>query len=105
MMVRWIYIVVLLLLAVNNRTNAQNYQKTAFGIKASIDSIEVEIQFYSPSTVRILKWPKAHNFTKESLSVIKKPENTAVNIKQQGDVVNLTTKKLRVGLNVKSGEL
>jgi alpha-D-xyloside xylohydrolase len=104
-MIRWFYIVVLLLFAVNNSMYAQNYQKTGFGIKASVDSFEVEVQFYSPSTVRILKWPKGHNFTKESLSVIKKPENTAVNIKQQGDILNLTSKKLRVGLNVRSGEL
>jgi alpha-D-xyloside xylohydrolase len=96
---------ILLLLAVPDSTYAQKYQKTGFGIKASIDSLEVEVQFYSPSTVRILKWPKGHNFTKESLSVIKKPGNKAVNIKQQGDILNLTTNKLRVGLNLKSGEL
>jgi alpha-D-xyloside xylohydrolase len=89
----------------SNCAYAQIYQKTALGIKVSFDSIEVEIRFYSTSIVRILKSPKGRSFAKESLSVIKRPENTAVSISQQGDNLTLATHKLRVGLNVKSGEL
>jgi alpha-D-xyloside xylohydrolase len=92
-------------LAVNNCAYAQIYHKTRLGIKLSIDSIEVEIQFYSTSIVRILKSPKGKGFKKESLSVVKKPENTGFRITQQGENLNLSTKKLRVALNVKSGEL
>lgn len=102
-MVRYIYILVLL--AISNCAYAQIYQKTGLGIKLSIDSVEVQIQFYSTSIVRILKSPKGRSFTKESLSVVKSPENTALRIAQQGDNVYLSTKKLRVALNVKSGAL
>ena len=48
---------------------AQDFQKTNYGIKSIINSIEVEIQFYNPSTVRVLKSPEAKTFTKKSLSV------------------------------------
>ncbi len=102
-MVRCIYILVLLV--VSNCAYAQIYQKTGLGIKLSIDSIEVQIQFYSSSIVRVLKSPKGGSFAKESLSVVKTPENTAFRITQRGDNLTLSTKKLRVGLNVKSGEL
>ena len=84
---------------------AQPYQKTDFGIKSSISSIDVEIQFYGPSTVRILKSPEGHTFTKESLSVIKTPQKTALNIKQQGDELSLKSEKLLVLLNLKSGKI
>jgi alpha-D-xyloside xylohydrolase len=35
--------------------------------------------------------------------VIKKPQKTTFKVKQQGDVLNLTSEKMRVSLNVKSG--
>src|SRR4051812_46516639 len=86
-------------------SSAQNYQKTAEGVKASINGIAVEIQFYSPEIVRVIKAPEGKTFTKESLSVIKKPGQTSVNIKQQGDVLNVRSEKINVSLNLKSGEI
>lgn len=44
-------------------TQAQTYQKTDRGIKISIKSTAVEIQFYAPSTVRVLKSPEGTAFT------------------------------------------
>src|SRR6185295_19427361 len=86
-------------------SHAQNLQKTDLGIKTVINSTAVEIQFYAPSTVRIVKSPSGRSYTKESLSVIKQPQKTTINIKQQGDLLNLTSEKLRIVLNVKSGDL
>ena len=82
---------------------AQTYQKTELGIKTKINSTDVEIQFYGPSTVRVLKSPEGKTFTKESLSVIKKPQVTKFAINQQGDVISLKSDKLKVDVNVKSG--
>ena len=48
----------------------QSYKKSDLGIVAEINAMKVEIQFYSPSAVRILKWPAGISFSKESLSVI-----------------------------------
>ena len=54
---------VLIVLFFSN-ARAESYQKTDLGIKSVIKSVGIEIQFYSPSTVRILKWPDGEDFTK-----------------------------------------
>lgn len=85
--------------------NTQTYQKTDLGIKTLIDSIEVEIQFYSPSTVRVIKWPKGTTFTKESLSVIKTPQPTKFKIVQQADELMHKSESMATVLNLKSGKI
>lgn len=71
-----------------NNSNAQSYQKTDTGIKATIASLNVEIQFYSPSIVRIVKYPIGQSFRKQNLSVIATPQKTAFSVKQKGDVLH-----------------
>ena len=67
--------------------------------------MDVEVQFYSPSIVRVLKSPEGFKYTKESLSVIKKPEPTKLKIKQLGDVVSMKSDKLEVDLNLVTGKV
>ncbi len=95
----------LLLLVFTIAIQAQSYKKTDLGIKAKINSTDVEIQFYGPSTVRILKSPVGKAFTKESLVVIKKPQTIKFTTNQQGDVVSLKSNKLRIDVDVKSGKI
>lgn len=85
--------------------SAQNYQKTVFGIKANLQSMDVEVQFYSPSIVRVLKAPEGFVYKKESLSVIKKPQETKLSIDRQGDVVAMKSDKLEVDVNLKTGKV
>lgn len=86
-------------------SNAQSFQKTDQGIKIVINSIGIEIQFYSPSTVRVLKWPEGKTFTKESLSVIKAPQKTAFTVNKTGDVLSLKSENLKVNLDTKTGKI
>src|ERR1044071_2756334 len=105
-MIKWsIFFLLLTALAISNSSNAQSCQKTDLGIKAVINSTAIEIQYYGPSTVRVLKSPDGRPFTKESLSVIKKPQKTAFQVKQQADWVNLKTPALHVALNLKTGDI
>ena len=85
--------------------NAQSYKKTDLGIKSIINSIEVEIQFYNPSTVRVLKSPVGNAFTKKSLSVIETPQKTDFSIKQTGDELYLKSENVQVDLNLKNGKI
>jgi alpha-D-xyloside xylohydrolase len=95
---------ILLMLSVLAITGyAQSYTKTDLGIKAKINSTEVEIQFYSPSIVRILKSPEGKAFTKESLTVVEKPQAAKLAVNQQGDKVSLKSDKLKVDVNLKTG--
>lgn len=96
--------VVVFLFVASIDVNAQSYQKTDLGVKAEINSVAIEVQFYSPSIVRILKSPGSRSFSKESLSVIKKPQKTSFSVKQQGDFLNLKTAILTVALNMKTSE-
>ena len=100
-----INLVLFLLMVLAIGTQAQSFQKTNLGMKIQINSTDVEIQFYGPSTVRILKSPAGKTFTKESLSVVKKPQATKFTINQQGDVLSLKSEKLKVEVNVKSGKI
>jgi alpha-D-xyloside xylohydrolase len=84
---------------------AQPYQKTELGIKSVINSVGIEIQFYNPSIIRILKWPEGKTFKKESLSVIKTPQKTSFKITQDGDKLLLKSENLAVILNIKSGRI
>ena len=84
---------------------AQPYQKTELGIKSVINSVGIEIQFYNPSMVRVLKWPEGKTFKKESLSVIKTSQKTSVRIKQSGDELSLKSDNLQVVLNLKNGKI
>jgi alpha-D-xyloside xylohydrolase len=94
-----------LLLVLTMAIQAQSYQKTDLGVKARINSTDVEIQFYGPSTVRVLKSPVGKTFTKESLTVVKKPQTTKVAISQQGDILSLKSEKMKVDVDVKSGKI
>jgi len=94
------------LLAINFSDSwSQSYQRTDMGIKTVINSAGVEIQFYSPSMVRVLKWPEGNTFKKESLSVIKTPQKTSFRIKQSGDELSLKSDILQVVLNLKNGKI
>jgi len=85
--------------------NAQSYKKTDCGIKSSIDSLEIEIQFYNPSTVRVLKSPQGRTYTKKSLSVVEMPQTTKFSVEQSGDELVLKSNIIRVNLNLRSGAI
>ncbi len=93
----------LMLFAIGSQ--AQSYTKSNLGIKTPINSMDVEIQFYGPSTVRVLKSPVGQTFEKKSLTVVKEPQAVKLAINQQGDVVSLKSNKLKVDVNIKSGKI
>ncbi|MFA6400622.1 MAG: glycoside hydrolase family 31 protein [Salinivirgaceae bacterium] len=96
---------VVLVFVIGLTSKAQTYQKTELGIKAVINSVEVELQFYSPSTIRVLKHPEGKAFTKQSLSVVQTPGKTEFKINQQNNELSLKSDKLQVLLNLKSGKV
>jgi alpha-D-xyloside xylohydrolase len=98
-------IVLLLALGFFLNSNAQSYQKDDTGIKATLASSNIEIQFYGPSIVRIVKYPVGHSFSKQSLSVIESPQRTAFSVKKKGDLLNLKSENLNINLDLKSGAL
>jgi alpha-D-xyloside xylohydrolase len=98
-----VFFIALLFAAIDCK--AQPFQKTTLGIAATIGTNKVELQFYTPSIVRVLKSPADKPFTKKSLSVNAAPQKIALVIGQKEDVVNLKSDKMNVSLNLQSGEL
>ncbi len=99
------YLVAFILLMIGIHCNGQTYQKTDTGIKTTVESTNFEIEFYSPSIVRVKKWPENACFLKESLSVVKKPGETNIKINQKGNTLLLKSEKLQVSLNLKDGSI
>jgi alpha-D-xyloside xylohydrolase len=84
---------------------AQSYQRTGTGVKANIQSMDIEVQFYSPQIVRVLKQPEGTILKKESLSVIKKPQETGLDVSGQNGIVTLKSSSVLVKLNLKTGSV
>ena len=63
---------------------AQNVQRTSQGIKYAAQGMNVSVEFYSPSIVRVYKTPGETASDKESLVVIKAPEQTPVSFGENG---------------------
>ena len=84
---------------------AQMVQKTDLGARCTVNSINMEIQFYKPSIIRILKSPEGSTFDKKSLSVIIVPQKADFDMKQTGDALFLQNRNIQVILNLKNGAL
>ena len=104
-MIKIFFTIITLACIMMSNINAQSYQETDMGVKVIIDSIEVEIQFYNPSTVRVLKSIEGKTFYKKSLSVIEAPRKTDFSIKQENDELFVKSQKVSVSLNLKNGKI
>lgn len=93
------------LLMVSTLCNAGSFERTPTGIKASVNSIVTEIQYYSPTTVRIIKYPVGNDFQKESLSVIQQPEKTNFSVQQRGSELLLKSKSLHITFNLDNSQV
>src|SRR4029078_13329257 len=69
------------------------------------DSLTIELSFFSPSIVRIVKSPIGKPLSKESLVVIKSPQKTTFRTKQTGNILNVTTEKITASVDLKSGTI
>jgi alpha-D-xyloside xylohydrolase len=95
--------IVLYLSAIN--ADAQQHEPVNNGFKATINDIDLEIQFYSPEIVRILKSPEGSVFTKTSFSVIKEPEKTEVKTLDKEDIIVIASSKMAVHINKITGKI
>ncbi len=93
------------LLFVTIGSKAQSYQKTDFGIATTVGTNKVELQFYTPSIVRVLKSPSDKPFTRNSLSVVATPQKVALTISQKNDILSVKSTSVQVNVNLTSGEV
>ncbi|MDP4151639.1 MAG: glycoside hydrolase family 31 protein [Bacteroidota bacterium] len=84
---------------------AQGYQKTNSGLKVTMGNMNIELQFYGPEIVRVLKYPAGAPFEKNSLSVIATPQQISTVIKGRKEVLTVRTSKLLISLDTVSGDI
>jgi len=95
----------LFLTSVSQMIMAQSFQKTDAGIKAKTQSMQIEVQFYSPEIVRVIKYPEDKTLDKTSLSVVKTADKTDLKIVESPNEVTLTSSKIKVELNLLTGRV
>lgn len=84
---------------------AADFTKNDHGITTEADGKKISLQFYTPSTVRVVKNPTDISPSKESLSVVSVPQNVKFNARQSGKYINLSSDSLTVTLDTASGKL
>lgn len=82
---------------------AQSVQHTTQGITYTTQEIDVKVEFYSPTIVRIYKTPIKKPYKKESLVIIKTPETTSVTFGEKGKNVTLSSNVIQVEVNPETG--
>jgi len=97
--------IVVLVCFLANLVHSQSYTKTELGAKIAVNSVGIEIQFYGPSTVRIVKSPAGASVTKQSLSVTKVPQKTAIDLQQIGGEIVAKSERIQVVLNIETGTI
>lgn len=99
-------IIIMALCLLTSWTWAQEFQKTTSGIKTTISGkqTDIEIQWFGPNTLRVLKTPQGKSVKKESLSVIAQPQNFGIKITTPGNgCIVMKSQTLTVILNPQTG--
>lgn len=86
---------------------SQDYLRTETGIKTTIagKKVDVEIQWFTPNTLRVLKTPQGQAVEKKSLSVIAKPQKTSIKVSASGNSIEMKSCSLVVRLDTQTGVL
>lgn len=84
--------------------SAQSFQRTTQGIRTTTaDGVDVEVQFFTPSVVRVVKVPAGKAVEKKSLAVVAGPEEVSFKAQARDGGIVLDSKELQVSLDVASG--
>ena len=97
------YLILLLTLCQVGQINAHKFEKTSLGGIYEVNGVDIEVQFYTPSIVRIIKAPKGRAYEKKSLSVIANPQQVIFTSHKSGKNIRLESDQLRIIIDQCSG--
>jgi alpha-D-xyloside xylohydrolase len=93
------------LMLIGVRATAQDYQRTANGVRSTVASTRIAVDFYTPRIVRVVKAPAGKPFGKMSLSVIAEPEKVALRMVRSGNVLSLSSAAVTARINLTTGQI
>ena len=84
---------------------AQEFECTAHGLRTTVPDkgVDIEVEWYTPRTVRVLKSPHGAAVDKTSLSVIATPETVEFKTKYADGVAEMSSDVLTVRIDGRSG--
>lgn len=85
----------------------QTVERTESGVRFSTSQpvLNGEIVFYSPSIVRVVKYPSAERPEKKSYPVVMTPQQVDISFEQKGEEVVLRTANVVVVLDAGNGQV
>ncbi len=80
-------------------------EKTDYGIRTAINGVNIEIQFYRPDIVRVIKYPSGQGFNKNSLTVVTGPADPGLSVSTSGGYINLKSQSLTLKIDTLTGRI
>ncbi|MET0466648.1 MAG: glycoside hydrolase family 31 protein [Chitinophagaceae bacterium] len=99
------HVFTVLLMMIMLQCMAQDVQQTERGVKLTLNTTTVELQFYNASTVRVLKYPAGKETDPKSLSVIATPVKVNVSMKRSAGAVTVSSGQVNVVVNLSDGQV
>lgn len=84
----------------------QSFQRTQYGIKTETEkgNVGIEVQWFTPRTVRVIKTSAQNPLQKKSLSVVSEPQKVEYKVSaSDGNLITLKGKELTVYVNTSTG--
>ena len=87
------------------RLSAQTYELTGTGVKAKINSVNIELQFYNSQIIRVIKSPDTVAYEKNSLSVILTPQKVDLKVIVDDGLLKVSSATLSARINLTNGQI
>ncbi len=98
-------IILCLAIGIIGHVFAQSFEKSTNGVAVNIQGLTVEVQFYTPTTVRIIKSKQGEKYINKSLSVIAEPQTVKFTARKSGNSIKLESSQLHVDIDQNTGLL
>lgn len=85
--------------------NAGVVSHSGGGVTIAIDSVTVDLSFYSPSTVRVVKYLGSQMPAKESYAVIANPVDVGCKVKESSRITTVSTSDMTVRVDNLTGRI
>ncbi len=84
--------------------SSQTFTAISNGVRADVDGKTIEVSFYNPGAVRVVKYPSDKGFEKKSLSVISAPETGfTTSLSHNKNRISVSSRDVTVDIDRKNG--
>lgn len=85
--------------------SGQHYQKNENGVSATVNDMNIKLEFYAPQIIRVVKTPVGVKCEDKSFSVIKTPDAVPFEVREYTNSITLKSDSMCVYLNLRTGKV